>query len=124
MSAVEAHVKTLAGQGTAIETDVFYTLVPFSGRDFGETFRGATPWPLAEPLPTEIDETPKVVSGAAAQELRRLRGAYLRGELGSRADLFIPIQQSDGARFELRLRDATPFETVEGNFSPEEATRL
>jgi hypothetical protein len=123
MSDIEMHIRAIASKGAAVHTPILYTLVPFSGSIFGDTFRGAAPWPLSTPLPTTVDESPRIAEGGDAQELRRLRDAYFRGDLGSRADLFIPIEQQDGSRYELRLRDRTPFETEDGTFSPQSVAK-
>jgi hypothetical protein len=114
---IHAQIAALASTAQPVNADVLYTLVPFTGRDFGTTFKGAAPWPLADVIELTVEEEPQIASGAEAAQLRALRDAYLRGDLGSRADVFIPIQQNDGSRYELRVRDKTPFESADGSFS-------
>lgn len=113
---VQAYIDSVSARGDVLNGAVRYSLVAFTGRDFGTTFRGAAGWPLGLPADyVTTDALPdRLAAGADASTLRQLRDRYLSGEIGSLDDSLIPIEQDDGQRYALRLRDVAPFETASG----------
>jgi hypothetical protein len=109
---------------TAVDGDLWYTLVA-DGSTAGANafkdgyFRNAKPWPLdGDPAELATSSNGRVQTyravGDDAQALRNLRARVVHGSIGSVGALFLPIEQPDGSRFQLRIRDTTPFDGVAG----------
>lgn len=86
-------------------------------------FEEAPEWPLAFPPASvalsqeeamEADVSVQTAAGSDAQQLRLLRTEFLRGEYGFSDGFFVPIEQPDGSRFALFVRDVIEFETEDG----------
>lgn len=118
VASVQGYVREIGGAGEPYEGKVAFSLIPVNATLFEENFKAASAWPLGAPSSyLTSEETPfRVVEGSSAQALRALRKLFLSGEIGRRASQFIPVQQPDGTRFELRLRDVNPFEEADGTF--------
>lgn len=100
-----------AKQGDELQGPVRYTLLlaaDASGLRGG--FKGAVPWPLGDVAAhlTGAEQT-RIADQAEAATLRGLRASYLRGELGSTDERFIPVLEPNGQRYELRMRDVAPY---------------
>ena len=113
---LQSYVSTIRGSGVAYEGEVAYSLVPLNSSLFGDDFKAASAWPLGAPEASVTDDqTPfRVVDGGEASTLRSLRDRFLSGELGNWYTRYIPVEQPNGDRFELRLRDVSPFEKADG----------
>ena len=115
----------LEALGTPASGDIRYLLWPW------DTTRATYPddpayinpaeWPLdiapenlATPGPSDPvywqDALPRVAKGDDAQALRDLRTAFLEGDVGPAHASSIPIEQLDGSRYQLELRDVIEFE--------------
>jgi hypothetical protein len=111
---VTDYIDAQYGTATAVSGPLWYTLVFDGGEDGLMQYRGGEPWPLegdpSELSPPPPDEAVPIhrAEGNDAEKLRELRRRVLSGDIGRRQALFIPIVQSDGAQYQLRIRDATP----------------
>ena len=130
-AALDPKLQQMAGAGVAADGDVRYLLVEGDGSTgLDYLYKSPATWPLAA-APTAVAVTraqlfvPPLVgrsrraSGDDARGLRALRDDFLSGRIGNMmyAD-FIPIVTADGQRFELYVRDATPFEGADGLIGP------
>jgi len=85
---------------------------------------GAPAWPLDTP-PDSVaitreeamseEASVQTASGEDAELLRSLRAAFLNGEFGVSYGAYVPIEQPDGQRFDLYVRDVVEFETPDGD---------
>ena len=86
-------------------------------------FEGAPEWPLDIP-PEEVianqatERTAQGAEGDDALALRALRTAFLDGEFGTPGGSFIPIEEPDGSRYALHVRDVVEFERDGAPFVP------
>ncbi|MGB5812651.1 MAG: hypothetical protein WBG86_19105 [Polyangiales bacterium] len=123
-SELASHLEAL---GTPVSGAVRYVLVPSDSN--GETYpdnpsyANAPEWPLD--IPIEVASMPgedgagflgwehvrvMVADGDDARALRDLRTAFLDGQVGQPRAWSIPIEQPDGSRYQLELRDVVEFE--------------
>jgi hypothetical protein len=125
-SALVLQIEQLYRGGTAVDGDVRYLLAIEAADDpsTNNAYRNAPPWPLSF-LPSTVAVP---LTGLAiyqrggsrhagndeASLLRGLRSSWLEGVIGSRTSQFIPVEQADGARFRLYLRDSSPWEDASG----------
>src|SRR5690606_38222403 len=87
-------------------------------------FRNAPEWPMdsdpadlasSEGDPRLIDpHESTLVGGSESAPLVEAWDAFLAGEFGFQGDRFVPIQQPDGTRYRLYLRDVIPLEDQSG----------
>lgn len=124
-SAVAEYLSTQYETGAQVDAALWYTLVPGGSPGAGSSlaeqqFHGGEPWPVAgdpkdlSPASARDPVTIHRAEGADADVLRGLRQKVLNGEIGRKQAVFIPIVQADGKRYELRIRDATPFDDENG----------
>jgi hypothetical protein len=124
--AFATQVERLYTSGVAVEADVRYLLViedPNNARD--ASYRNAPTWPLAsapQDVAVSVADAYHYVAGRSqratgegAGRLRAVRTSWLDGTIGAReASSFIPIADTNGARYELFARDAAPWEYENG----------
>ncbi len=118
--------------GTEYEGNVRYSVVlydVFVPNDINH--RNAPEWPIdtdieklaivSSDLPEEYlyeKGTSHLATGKDAMALRRLRTAFYAGEIGfSDATNYIPIEQTNGKRYQLFLRDSIDLENEDGLIS-------
>ncbi|NVB84822.1 MAG: hypothetical protein HOV81_41010, partial [Kofleriaceae bacterium] len=103
-------------RGSAVESGVRAIAIayePFQGIPFVD-------WPLARPI-SDFVRTGSVEPGqgvleddpASAQALKDLRASFVRGDHGAFGWDMLPVK-SDGAYYQLYLRDTLPFEDAQG----------
>lgn len=130
-AALDPKVQQLAGLGAAADGDVRYLLIEGDASAGSDSFyENPATWPLGVAPATaaltraQSFSQPTVgrsllASGDDARGLRALRGDFLAGLVGNMMYAgFIPIVTADGTRFELYVRDASPFEGADGLIGP------
>jgi len=125
-AAFRMQIETLHAAGSAAEWDVRYWLAlePTPPQSSDAYYRNAASWPLSsspDAVAISFAEISRYQRGvgrhASAEEaslLRTLRTSWLDGAIGWRGSGFIPIVGPDGARFQLYVRDASPWENASG----------
>jgi hypothetical protein len=125
-AAFRMQTETLYAAGSAAEWDVRYWLAvePTPPQSSDAYYRNAPPWPLSSSPDAvaisfaELSRYQRGVSRHASAEeastLRALRTSWLERAIGWRGSGFIPIVGADGARFQLYVRDSSPWETASG----------
>jgi hypothetical protein len=132
-AALLAHIESLYAKGVAVEGDARYLLAADS-RDLPDSlglYRNAPLWPLATPPDTIAIPMKDFLGGCCqgrhatndeASLLRALRTSWLDGSIGTATSQnFIPVVGTDGARFQLFVRDSSPWENASGRF-PDDLT--
>lgn len=104
----------LTPYGQPVEGAVRFVLIGPVAEGAGLDYQNAPTWPLpGDPAELAISEAqhaeegvaPVQVSGSRADALRGLRSAFLAGDIGWRDAAFIPVEQPDGTRYQLFVRD-------------------
>jgi hypothetical protein len=130
-AAFDQKLQELAGAGAAADGDVRYLVVEDDGSaGMDIVFDNPATWPLgAAPAAVAVTRAQLVVppfggrslraSGDDARALRALRDDFLAGRIGNMMyGGFIPIVTADGMRFDLYVRDVSPFEGADGLIGP------
>lgn len=110
-------VELMRPWGEPVSGPVRFTLTEATPYDAqGDQYNDAPTWPLDAPPESFVgpgEYGPETVHDAAGEEaalLRSLRLQWMRGDFGSLSSAFIPIEQPDGSRFNLFVRDVVEFE--------------
>jgi len=121
-----AQIANLSISAVDAEGDARYVLAaedPDAPRT-GDAYRDAPPWPLPfspDSVAVSLKDFYSYRRGTSrraimeeASQLRALRRLWLEGKIGSKMIFFIPIAETDGARFQLYVRDSSPWENASG----------
>ena len=124
-AALVTHIESLYAKGVAADGDVRYLLAadPTDWHPSFGAYRNAPLWPLAtSPDTIAIPKTDfpdhrgksRLATNDEAALLRALRTSWLDGSIGSTMLNFVPVVGTDGAHFQLYVRDSSPWENASG----------